>query len=168
MSDHVLHEILSEIKSMFFAIQADEATDVGCNEQMCVSIWWVNKEYEIFEEPIGVVQLTKTDSATIFKALKDVLLRCILPISMCRGQVYDGAANMSGVAARFKEEPAALRVHCLAHSLNLSLQDASRSCSSVRDSLQLVMEIIKLINPFKRPWWVCNESRRVCEATPPV
>ena len=49
------------------------------------------------------------------------------------------------VATRFKEEPAALYVHSLAHSLNLCLQDASRSCNSVRDSLQLVMEIIKLI-----------------------
>ena len=151
MSDSVLHEILSEVKnSMFFALQADEATDVAFNEQMCISIRWVNREYEIFEEPIGLVQLTRTDSITIFKALKDVLLRCVLPVSMCRGQAYDGAANMSGrlhgVATRFKEEEAAaLHVHCLAHSLNLCLQDACRSCNSVRDSLQLVMEIIKLI-----------------------
>ena len=86
MSDHVLHDILYEVKhSMFFAIQADEATDVACNEQMCVC--WVNKEYEIFGELIGLIQLTKTDSATIFSALKDVLIRCILPVSMCRGKL---------------------------------------------------------------------------------
>ena len=151
MSDSVLREILSEVKnSMFFALQADEATDVAFNEQMCISIRWVNREYEIFEEPIGLVQLTTTDSITIFKALKDVLLRCVLPVSMCRGQAYERAANMSGrlhgVATRFKEEePAALHVHCLAHSLNLCLQDVCRSCNSVHDSLQLVMEIIKLI-----------------------
>ena len=130
------------LKLIFFAIQADEATDITCNEQMCVSIRWVNKDYEIFEEPIGLVQLMKTDSTTIFKALKDVLIRCILPTSMCRGQAYDGAVNMSGrlhgVATQFKEEePAALYVHCLARSLNLCLQDASRSCNSVCDSLQL-------------------------------
>ena len=117
---------------------------------MCVSVHWVSKEYEIFEEPIGLVKLTKTDAATIFAALKDVLLRCILPVNTCRGQAYDGAAIMSGhlrgVASHFKkEEPAALYVHCVAHSLNLSLQDASRSCTSVRDSLKLVMEIVKLI-----------------------
>ena len=151
MGDHVLREMLSEIRSsMFFAIQADEATDVASNEQMCVSIRWVSKEYEIFEEPIGLVKLTKTDAATIFAALKDVLLRCILPVNTCRGQAYDGAANMSGhlsgVASRFKvEEPAALYVHCFAHSLNLCLQDASRSCTPIRDSLELVMEIVKLI-----------------------
>ena len=117
---------------------------------MCVSFRWVSKEYEIFEEPIGLVKLTKTDAATIFATLKDVLLRCILPFNTCRGKTYHGAANMSGhlrgVASRFKkEEPAALYVHCFAHSLNLCLQDASRSCTSVHDSLELVMEIVKLI-----------------------
>ena len=151
LGDHVLREILSEIKNcMFFAIQADEATDVAYNEQMCVTFRWVSKDYEIFEEPIGLVQMSKTDAATIFAALKDVLLRCNLPICSCRGQSYDGASVMSGhlqgVASRFKkEEPAALYVHCLAHSLNLCLQDASRLCSLVRDSLELVREIVKLI-----------------------
>lgn len=56
------------------------------------------------------------------------------------------SGRLRGVASRFKEEePAALHVHCLAHSLNLCLQDVSRSCSSVRDSVELVMEIVKLI-----------------------
>ena len=36
--------------------------------------------YKIFEEPIGLVQMSKTDAATIFAALKDVLLHCILPV----------------------------------------------------------------------------------------
>ena len=93
MGDHVLREILSEIKRcMFYAIQADEATDVVYNKQMCVSFRWVSKDYEIFEEPIGLVQMSKTDAATIFAALKDVLLHCILPVSSCRGQVYGGAS----------------------------------------------------------------------------
>ena len=56
------------------------------------------------------------------------------------------SGRIRGVATRFKEEePAALYVHCLAHILNFYLQDVSRSCNLVRDSLQLVMEIIKLI-----------------------
>lgn len=128
MGDHVLREILSEIKSsMFYAIQADEATDVACNEQMCFNPSGEQRVRDInFEEPIGFVQMTKTDAATIFAALKDVLLRYILPVNSCRGQAYDGAAVMSGylcgVASRFKEEePAALYVFCLAHSLNLCL-----------------------------------------------
>lgn len=50
--------------------------------------------------------------------------------------------HLHSVASRFKEEePAALYVYCLAHSLNLCLQDASLLCSLVRDSLELVMEL---------------------------
>ena len=56
------------------------------------------------------------------------------------------SGHLRGVAAQFEGgEPAALYVHCLAHSLNLCLQDASRGCRSVRDSLNLVMELVKLI-----------------------
>ena len=67
-----------------------------------------------------------------------------------RVQAYDGASNMSGhirgVTARLKqEESAALHVHCLAHSLNLCLQDAARVCSPIRDCLHLVMELVQLI-----------------------
>ena len=51
---------------------------IACNDQMCVSIREVNKEYEIIEEPIGLIQLTKTVSATIFAALKDVLIHCMV------------------------------------------------------------------------------------------
>ena len=54
------------------------------------------------------------------------------------------SSHLRGVASHCKEEPAALYVHCFAQSLNLCLQDASQSCTSVRDSLELVMEIVKL------------------------
>lgn len=74
----------------------------------------------------------------------------MLPFEKCRGQAYDGAANMSGhisgVAARVKkEEKAALHVHCLAHSLNLCLQDTAHVCMPIRESLHLVMELVQLI-----------------------
>ena len=70
--------------NVFFAIQAIEATDVASNEQMCVSVCWDSKEYVIFEEPISLVKLTKAGAATIFAVLKDVLLRCILPVNTCK------------------------------------------------------------------------------------
>ena len=74
----------------------------------------------------------------------------MLPLEKCRGQVYDGASNMfghiHGVAARVKQEQnAALHVHCLAHLLNLCLQDAVRVCTPIGDCLHLVMELVQLI-----------------------
>ena len=79
-----------------------------------------------------------------------MLIRCSLPLSLCRGQAYDGASNMqdkrSGVATRFRnEQPAAIPVHCFARSLNLCLQDAGRNLICIRDALETVREISNLI-----------------------
>ena len=64
-----------------------------------------------------MVPNTKAD--TLFMFIKDLLIRCNLPISLCQGQAYDGGADMQGkrteVATRLKEEqPAALSLHCCA------------------------------------------------------
>ena len=85
--------------------------------------------FNVYEEPIDFFQVPETKAATLFAVIKDVLLRCSLPLERCRGQGYDGASNMmwkvTGVAKRFKEEQqAALTVHCLAHCVNLVLQDS--------------------------------------------
>ena len=69
----------------WFSLLADEATDVNYKEQMCVVIRWVDESYEIFEDPIGLLQASRTDSNTLTSGLKDVLVRCILPLSQCRG-----------------------------------------------------------------------------------
>ncbi len=132
------------------SVTADEASDVYYKEQMCVVIRWVDEEYEIYEDSIGLIQVPKTDANTLICALKDILIRCILSLSQCRGQAYNGASNMSGhlrgVAAQIKrEQPAVLHVHCLAHCLNLCLQDAARICSHVRYALELIIELVKLI-----------------------
>ena len=93
--------------------------------------------------------LTK-QAFTLATILKDVLIRCNVSLSNCRGQAYDGASNMAGhlngVAAKItREEPKALFVHCLAHSINLCLQDCAKLCKCVKDALGLVNEIYNLI-----------------------
>ena len=84
------------------------------------------------------------------KIIEDVLCRLSLPLSDCRGQCYDGASSMSGrlsgVQARIREKcEKALYVHCCAHSLNLALQDASRSVSMIRDILDLVRDLNNVV-----------------------
>ena len=83
---------------------------------------------------IGLVQLPDTKAATLFGVIKAVMIRCSLPISQCGGQAFNGASNMSGirngVQALIKgEEARALYVHCLAHSLNLCVQEVTKSVS---------------------------------------
>ena len=98
---------------------------------MCISICWVNSQYEISEDPLGLVQLPDTRAETLFKVVNIVLVRCSLPIGLCRVQAYDGASTMSGIRSGVqalvkREAKCALYVHCFAHSLNLCVQEVSK------------------------------------------
>ena len=82
--------------------------------------------------------------------MNDVLVRCTLSITQCRGQAYDGASKMSGIrngaqALFKKDEPRALYVHCLAHSLNLCVQDVSKMCKLLRNTLNFIHDLVQLI-----------------------
>ena len=153
MGQSVLRTLFSNIKKVtprWYAIIADEATDVPNREQFNLSLQWVMDEYEISEDPVGLFCLPNTTADTITHVLKDLLIRCDLSVSLCRGQAYDGAANMQGrrkgVATQIRREnPAALPLHCFAHSLYLCLQDAGRQIPLLRDTLDTVREIGKLI-----------------------
>ena len=94
-------------------------SDISHNEHV-YSIQWVNSQYEI--DLLSLVQLPDTKGETLFQVIKDVLIRCSLPIVLCRGQAYDAASNMSGVrngvqALVKHKTDRALYVHCFAHSL---------------------------------------------------
>ena len=80
--------------------------------------------------------------------INDILIRCELPMTSCRGQAYDGASNMSGIRHRVEalgKVRKALYVHYLVHSLNLCLQDITRKCTIIRDTLQTIKELVQLI-----------------------
>ena len=147
----ILRNILTDIrKAQWFSVIADEASDVSNKEQLSVCIRWVDDKFSVYEDPLELINLSKTDAAAITNALRDCLTRFCLPISQCRGQAYDGASNMSGhlngVAARIERDfPAALYLHCFAHCTNLCLQSVSRKCVSLRDAIDLVMEVSQLI-----------------------
>ena len=129
-------------------------------EQFNLSIRWVSDDYTVL---VGLFCLPDTTADTITKVLKDLLIRCDLPLNLCRGQAYDGAANMQGkrkgVATQIRNEcPAALPVHCFAHSLNLCLQDAGRKITLLRDALDTVREIAQLIRFSPKRSHLFNEK----------
>lgn len=151
MGQFVLRSILFEIKTaLWFSLLADEATDISRHEQMSLCIRWVDEGYVIHEDVLGLFKLPDTKATTIFSAIKDILIRCTLPLSQCRGQAFDGAANMSGanngVQALVKSENSrALYVHCLAHSLNLCLKDVTNSCVLIRNVMDFIYNLVQLI-----------------------
>ena len=135
---------------MWFSIIANEATDVSRNEQMSLSIRWIDDSYQMYEEPIGLVQLPDTKEQTIYSVIKDLLIRCLLSLSQCRGQAFDGAGNMSGVrngvqALIKQDENRALYVHCLAQNLNLCVQCVAKQCDLVRNVMDFMYELLQLI-----------------------
>ena len=107
-----------------------------------------------------------TDTSTIKSVLHDCLMKCSIQILNCRGQDYDCAANMTdhlnGVAAKIQQdEPRAHFVHCVAHSLNLWLQQSGKQSKPIRYSLALVNELCNFIKISQSAYHclnVCNMS----------
>ena len=151
MGNTLLRNLLIRVReACWYLIIADETRDISNKEQLTVTIRWVSDTYEVQEDLIGMIHVPSTTASTLTATIKDVLIRCILPLSNCRGQAYDGAANMMGhlrgVATVIENEhPSAIKVHCFAHCLNLCLQDAAKKCQPVRNALDVTMELSKLI-----------------------
>ena len=147
----VLRQLLQDIYAADnYALIADEATDISHNEHICIAVRYVDSCYDVHEIPLGLIQLPNTLALTLFHVIKDVLVRCSLPIAKCIGQAYDGAANMSGVhnglqALMKKETNHCLYVHCFAHSLSLCVQEVAKKCELLRNGMEFISELVKLI-----------------------
>ena len=97
MANHLLRKLLQEIREdTVYALIADEATDISHKEQLCITVRRVDSEFTVHEDPLDLINVPKTDSATLTASIKDGLVRFYLPIRQCRGQAYDGASNMLG------------------------------------------------------------------------
>lgn len=127
----------------------DETTDISNKEQATVVIWCV-ENFTVHEEFLGLYSLPSIDSDVIVGTIKDVLIRMNLNINKLRGQCYDGASTMkghrSGVSTQISQiEPRAVYTHCYGHSLNLAASDALKGSKLMKDALETVHEISKLI-----------------------
>ena len=146
----VLRELSSSLQSSpFLTIMVDETTDVSNKEQAAIVIRRV-EDFHVYEEFIGLYCIPSLEAKTIVAVIKDVLTRMNLDIHKVRGQCYDGASNMrgprSGVATLISDiEPRAVYTHCYGHSLNLAASDALKESKLIKDALETVHEITKLI-----------------------
>lgn len=130
MSKEVIRNIVTEIKSaQYFTLIVNETSDISRLEQVSISFRIVSQDLTIKEIFIEFYETANTSAETLFAIILDVLARFNLDISELRGQCFDGASNVSGrisgLQARIREvEPRAVYVHCVAHTLNLVVQDA--------------------------------------------
>jgi hypothetical protein len=152
MAHQVQRKLIQKINhTKYFSLIVDETTDIAGREQVTFCVRYVSENLEPAEVFLAINDTSSTTGEELTKLILCFLQQLGLPISMLRGQCYDGAANMcgqfKGVKARIMELNAkALFVHCVSHNLNLVLQDTSRQVTLVRDALQVVHEVGKLIS----------------------
>ena len=133
----------------------DETPDVSNKEQVVICLRWVDNEFNVHEEFIGLYTTAKTTADQLVAIIKDALLRMNLSLTKARGQCYDGASSMSGVHSGvatqlMAEEPRALYTHCYGHALNLACSDTIKNIPLMRDALDNTREISKLIRNSPR------------------
>ena len=152
MSKHVLSTKLSQIQhSPFFALIADEYTDISNKEQVSICIRWIDPEsLSAYEDFLGFYEVRDIKRETIVKAIQDALVRFQLLFSKLRAQTYGGTSNMmgrkSGVATKIKEiQNNAFETHCHGHSLNLSVKVVTSQCKVLKDTIGIVGEICVLV-----------------------
>ena len=102
-----LQVLILKIKSAkIYSIVIDETRDVSGKEQLSLNIRWVDENFEIHDDFIGMYDCAETDAETLIKIIKDIIIRCGLEMIHVRGQTYDGAQNLqgskSGVTTRLK------------------------------------------------------------------
>jgi len=123
----MLRQISSAVKTAkYFAIAADETTDVHSIEQLVVTVRYVDENNLINESFVGFVGVTDTTGRNLAEKLLQHIDRLGLDKRYIVAQAYDGAASMSGIyngtQAFIKSQcPSAVYVHCCSHSLNLVL-----------------------------------------------
>ena len=93
----VLRKISENLQiSLFLNVMVDETADVSNVEQVVICLRWVNENFEVREEFVGLFEVASTGAEVIYAAITDVLLRFNLAFLKVCGQCYNGAAAMSG------------------------------------------------------------------------
>ena len=91
MVNHVICDLVSEIRGGFFSIICNEYTDMSNKEQLTICIQWVDKELKAHKDFLRFYNVPDIGAETIVSAIKDVLLKLQLSLVNCLGQCYDGA-----------------------------------------------------------------------------
>ena len=142
--------IIDDLGDDYFAILADESSDVYQKEQLALCLRYVDKKGKVVERFLGVVHVGDTTSATLKLAIETLLMEHSLSLSRIRGQGYDGASNMKGAVNGLKklimdESPFSYYVHYFAHQLQLThvaIAKDNQDCKWFFEQLGLLLTAI--------------------------
>jgi len=149
--DEIRKKIIQKInKAQYFAVLADETTDIQKREQFSICIRYVsteeNNEGYLREDFLGFEVAKNLSGQSLAVLLMETLAKWGLNLEAMVGQGYDGAANMSGrfrgVQAIVKEaQPKALYTHCSSHRLNLVISHACGG-ATIKKTTRTIHDII--------------------------
>lgn len=163
----VQHAIAADInEAPFFSIIMDSTQDLSKRDQLSQVYRYVAivrnamdkaVDVKIMESFLGFVETVDTSASELAVNVLDSITRNGLDLSKCRGQGYDGAANMSGiysgVQSRIREsEPLATYVHCAAHNLNLVLNDAVKNIPEIARFYDTIEQIYTFFGNSIKRW----------------
>ncbi|XP_042041372.1 zinc finger MYM-type protein 1-like [Salvia splendens] len=168
--------IVEELGVDYFAILADESSDVSQKEQLSLCLRYVQRKTgQVVERFIGLAHVGDTTALSLRSAIISLLIEHSLSPSKIRGQGYDGASNMKseihGLKTLIMEDtPSAYYVHCFAHQLQLTLVAIAKTnneCAWLFDTIANLLNVVGVsckrreLMKFKhknllKPWKLMN------------
>ena len=160
---YIQYKIVQDVKngSGVFSVIADESRDCSNQEQMPIIVRYVD-EHRVIQEIF--ISFVKCDQGTAGEKIAELITSTCevngLDFSLCRGQGYDGAGNMAGIAKGAStlirsDYPKALYFHCASHKLNLCV---AHSCNLT--SISNMMSSISALSNFFRSYFIGWNSFR--------
>lgn len=143
--------VIDDLGDDYFAILADESSDVYQQEQLALCLRYVDKQGRVIERFLNIVHVENTTALTLKTAIESLLMDHSLSLTWIRGQGYDGASNMKGQANGLKklimdESPSAYYIHCFAHQLQLTLVAVAKENG---DCVWFFQQLAYLLNVLK-------------------
>ena len=148
MADELLSKIVDNVKaSHYFAVLADEVSDVSGWEQLGISLRYVENHVPV-EKLVRFVACRSVTGAALCTEIRTALNDIGVDEANCRAQGYDGAGAMSGhlngCQKIFRDHvPLAHYYHCSSHQLNLAL---TKSCAA--REIQCMISDLKSVGLF--------------------
>lgn len=163
----VRENIVKNIKECpFFTIILDTTQDIAKKDQLSTIIRYVSIELDENDEPsnikinesfLGFSKVTDQTAKSLENDVINLLSTLDIDLTKCRGQGYDGAANMSGAYGGLQKlikdrQPTASYIHCAAHNLNLVLNDACINVPFIREFYDLCQKIYTFFGHSIKRW----------------
>ncbi|XP_032652190.1 zinc finger MYM-type protein 1-like [Chelonoidis abingdonii] len=159
----MLSAIVEEIKDVgYFSVSVDSTADVSHVDQLTVILHYMlpSRSAEHF---MTFINITSHTGEKLASYLLNFLPENGIDISLCHGQNYDNASNMSGkysgIQAKIKESnPLVDYIPCAAHSLNLVGQSAVYCCVEAVSFFGFVQEFYHFFSASTSRWMILRDS----------